>query len=63
MLLPPLFYKPDLVHAFRKVQENQKGMEMNGTHQLLVYADEDNILGEYINNIQKNAEALLQDSR
>jgi hypothetical protein len=35
---------------------------MNGTHQFLVYADA-NILGENINIIQKNKEALLRDHK
>jgi hypothetical protein len=34
-----------LDHAIRKVQENQIGMKLNGTHLLLVYADDVNILG------------------
>jgi hypothetical protein len=28
----------------RKVQENQAGLKLNGTHQLLAYADDMNLL-------------------
>jgi len=45
-------------YAIRRVQVNQDGLKLNGAHQLLVYADEVNILGRSIHSIKKNAEAL-----
>ena len=34
-------------------------MKLNGTHQLLAYADDVNILGGSIHTLKKNAEALI----
>ena len=34
-------------------------MKLNGTHQLLPYADDVNILGGSVDNLKKNTEALV----
>jgi hypothetical protein len=52
-----------LEYAIRKVQKNQVGMKLIGTHQLLVYADDANLLGDNIDAIKKNMETLIDASK
>ena len=55
----PLLFNFALEYAIRSVHVNQDGLKLNGTHQILTYADGVNILGGRARTVKKNAEALV----
>ena len=57
--LSPMLFNFALEYAIMRVQVNQDGLKLNGTHQLLAYADDVNILGGSIHTLKENAEALV----
>jgi len=61
--LSPMLFNFGLEHAIRRVQVNQGGLKLNGTYQLLAYADDINILGGSVLTLKENAEALVAATR
>ena len=63
--LSPLLFNFVLDYAIRRVQIIQDGLKLNGTHQLLVFADDVNarILGGSVHTVKENAEALIVASK
>ena len=64
MTIPsPLLFNFALEYAIRKVQVNQDGLKLNGTLQVLAYADDVNILGGSVHTVKEKAEALKMASK
>jgi hypothetical protein len=61
--LSPLLFNFALGYAIKKVQEKQVGLKLNGTHQLLIYADDVNLLDNNIDTIKKNTQTLIDASK
>jgi len=58
-MVSQLLFSFALEYNITRVQVNQDGLKLNDTQQLLVYADDVNILGGSIHTIKENAEALV----
>jgi hypothetical protein len=61
--LSPMLLNFALEYGIRKVQENQVGLKLSGTHLLLVYADDVNLSGDNTGSKKKNTETLTDSSR
>jgi hypothetical protein len=61
--LSPLLFNFALEYAVRKVQKNLVLLKWNGTHQLLAYVDDVNLLGDNIDIIKKNTDTLIDASK
>jgi hypothetical protein len=61
--LSPLLFNFALQYVITNVQENQVGLKLNGTHQLLGYADDVNLLADNIDTINKNTQTLIDASK
>jgi hypothetical protein len=59
----PLLFNFALEYAIRKVQETRVGLKFNGTHQLIDYADDVNLLGDNIDTMKKYTEAFIDASK
>jgi len=58
-----LLFNVALEYAIRRVQINQDGLKLNGTRQLLVYADGVNMLGGSVHTVKENGKALAVASK
>jgi len=61
--LSPMLFNFALDYAIRRVQVNRDDLKLNGTHQLLAYADDINILAGRMHTLKENAEALVAATR
>ena len=55
----PLLFNFAAEYAIRKVQVNQDGLKLHGTHLLVVSADDVNVMGGSIHTIKKKTHVLV----
>ena len=61
--LSPLLFNFALEYTIRRVHVNQDDLQLNGTHQFLVNAEDVNILAGSVQTINENTEALIVASQ
>ncbi|KAJ4435694.1 hypothetical protein ANN_18310 [Periplaneta americana] len=61
--ISPVLFNFALEYGIRKAQDNRQGLELNGLHQLLFYADDVNMLGENPQTISENTGILLEANK
>ena len=59
----PLLFNFVLVYGIRRDQVKQDGLILNGTHQLMSYVNDVNILAGGIHTLKENAESLVAATR
>jgi hypothetical protein len=57
--LSPFILRCTLKHVIRAVQAKQEALKLNGTHHLLIYANDVNLLTESMKNIRKENTAFI----
>ena len=62
-VLSPMLFNFALHYAIRRVNVNQGGLKLSSTHQVLVCADDVNILGGRVHTVKENTEALVVASK
>jgi hypothetical protein len=50
----PILFNFALEYAIRRIRVNLDGLKLNGTHQLLAYAADVNVLGGSMHNLKEN---------
>jgi hypothetical protein len=61
--LSSLLFNFTLEYAITRIVVNQDGLKLNGTYQLLVYADDVNIMGGRVHTRRKNTDGLVAASK
>ena len=61
--LSPLLFDFALEYATGRVHVKQDGLKLHGNHQLLIYAEDVNILGGSIHTVRKYTDALIVASK